>query len=96
MEREVTAQLADMFGFGTHLGHLTTSGTIANLEALFVARELHPGRGVAFSADAHYTHSRMCGLLGIEGHPAPWTAPGGSTSTPWMNCCAAAGWALWY
>jgi glutamate/tyrosine decarboxylase-like PLP-dependent enzyme len=69
MEREVTAQLADMFGFGTHLGHLTTSGTIANLEALFVARELHPGRGVAFSADAHYTHSRMCGLLGVEGHP---------------------------
>jgi glutamate/tyrosine decarboxylase-like PLP-dependent enzyme len=71
MEREVTAQLAGMFGFGTHLGHLTTSGTIANLEALFVARELHPGRGVAFSADAHYTHSRMCGLLGIEGHPVP-------------------------
>jgi glutamate/tyrosine decarboxylase-like PLP-dependent enzyme len=71
MEREVTAQLADMFGFGTHLGHLTTSGTIANLEALFVARELHPGRGVAFSADAHYTHSRMCGLLGVEGHPVP-------------------------
>jgi glutamate/tyrosine decarboxylase-like PLP-dependent enzyme len=69
MEREVTAQLAAMFGFAAHLGHLTTSGTIANLEALFVARELHPGRGVAFSADAHYTHSRMCGLLGIEGHP---------------------------
>jgi glutamate/tyrosine decarboxylase-like PLP-dependent enzyme len=69
MEREVTAQLAAMFGFGTHLGHLTTSGTIANLEALFVARELHPGRGIAFSADAHYTHSRMCGLLGVEGHP---------------------------
>jgi glutamate/tyrosine decarboxylase-like PLP-dependent enzyme len=71
MEREVTAQLAAMFGFGTHLGHLTTSGTIANLEALFVARELHPGRGIAFSADAHYTHGRMCGLLGIEGHPVP-------------------------
>src|ERR1700723_3286149 len=67
MEREVTAQLADMFGFGTHLGHLTTSGTIANLEALFVARELHPGRGIAYSAEAHYTHSRMCGVLGIEG-----------------------------
>ena len=71
MEREVTAQLAGMFGFGTHLGHLTSSGTIANLEALFVARELHPGRGVAFSADAHYTHSRMCGLLGVPGHPVP-------------------------
>jgi glutamate/tyrosine decarboxylase-like PLP-dependent enzyme len=71
MEREVTAQLAAMFGLETHLGHLTTSGTVANLEALFVARELHPGRGVAFSADAHYTHGRMCHLLGIEGYPVP-------------------------
>jgi glutamate/tyrosine decarboxylase-like PLP-dependent enzyme len=56
-----------MFGFGTHLGHLTSSGTIANLEALYVARELHPGRGVAYSAEAHYTHARMCGLLGVRG-----------------------------
>jgi glutamate/tyrosine decarboxylase-like PLP-dependent enzyme len=69
MEQEVTAQLAAMFGLDRHLGHLTTSGTIANLEALFVARELHPGRGVAFSTDAHYTHGRMCHVLGIEGYP---------------------------
>jgi glutamate/tyrosine decarboxylase-like PLP-dependent enzyme len=68
MEKEVVARLAGMFGLPAHhLGHLTTSGTIANLEALFVARELHPGRGVAYSAEAHYTHSRMCGVLGIEG-----------------------------
>ncbi|MDH6447615.1 MULTISPECIES: aminotransferase class I/II-fold pyridoxal phosphate-dependent enzyme [unclassified Streptomyces] len=71
MEREVVAQLAAMFGYDTHLGHLTTSGTIANLEALFVARELHPGQGVAHSADAHYTHGRMCHVLGMRGHPVP-------------------------
>ncbi|WP_055495927.1 aminotransferase class I/II-fold pyridoxal phosphate-dependent enzyme [Streptomyces sp. TP-A0356] len=69
MEREAVARLAAMFGYDTHLGHLTTSGTIANLEALFVARELHPGRGIAYSQDAHYTHGRMCHLLGLEGHP---------------------------
>ncbi|MFI5685519.1 pyridoxal phosphate-dependent decarboxylase family protein [Streptomyces sp. NPDC051636] len=69
MEREAVGQLAAMFGFDTHLGHLTTSGTIANLEALFVARELHPGRGIAYSQDAHYTHGRMCRVLGIDGHP---------------------------
>jgi glutamate/tyrosine decarboxylase-like PLP-dependent enzyme len=68
MEREVVAQLATMFGFGDHLGHLTTSGTIANLEALFVARSIHPGLGVAYSTEAHYTHGRMCGVLGVEGH----------------------------
>ncbi|MCP9205825.1 pyridoxal phosphate-dependent decarboxylase family protein [Streptomyces sp. NEAU-Y11] len=71
MEREVVEQLAAMFGYGTHLGHLTTSGTVANLEALFVARELHPDRGVAYSAEAHYTHGRMCGVLGVEGHAVP-------------------------
>ncbi len=71
MEKEVVAQLAGMLGFGTHLGHLTTSGTIANLEALFVARELHPGRGVAYSTEAHYTHGRMCAVLGVDAVPVP-------------------------
>ncbi|HEX4656741.1 MAG TPA: aminotransferase class V-fold PLP-dependent enzyme [Streptosporangiaceae bacterium] len=67
MEKEAVAQLADMFGLATHLGHLTTSGTIANLEALYVSRELHPGHGVAYSAEAHYTHGRMCGVIGVKG-----------------------------
>jgi glutamate/tyrosine decarboxylase-like PLP-dependent enzyme len=69
MEKEVVGQLAAMFGIRQHLGHLTTSGTIANLEALYVARELHPGKGIAYSTEAHYTHSRMCGVLGITGTP---------------------------
>ena len=81
MEKEVVADLAAMFGIGanhggTHLGHLTSSGTIANLEALYVARELHPGRGVAYSTEAHYTHARMCGVLGVAG-TAVGTDPAG-------------------
>ena len=67
MEKEVVARIAAMFGLPQHLGHLTSSGTIANLEALWVARESHPGKAIAYSADAHYTHSRMCGVLGVEG-----------------------------
>src|SRR5580692_2203651 len=67
MEKEAVSQLAGMFGLPAHLGHLTTSGTVANLEALYVARELHPGRGIAYSAEAHYTHGRMCGVLGLPG-----------------------------
>ena len=67
MEKEVVARLAGMFGLAEHLGHLTSSGTIANLEALWVARESHPGRAIAYSADAHYTHSRMCQVIGVEG-----------------------------
>lgn len=67
MEKEVIARLADMFGLAEHLGHLTSSGTIANLEALWVARESHPGKAIAYSADAHYTHRRMCQVIGVEG-----------------------------
>ena len=66
MEKEVVADLAGMFGFTDHLGHLTSSGTIANLEALWVAREERPGSAVAVSRDAHYTHERMCHVLGMD------------------------------
>jgi glutamate/tyrosine decarboxylase-like PLP-dependent enzyme len=76
METEVVAQLAAMFGFSAHLGHLTSSGTIANLEALFVARQIHPGRAVAHSAGAHYTHGRMCHLLGVDAVAVPTAADG--------------------
>ena len=40
MEKEVVADIARMFGWEAHLGHLTSSGTLANLEALWVSREL--------------------------------------------------------
>jgi glutamate/tyrosine decarboxylase-like PLP-dependent enzyme len=76
MEKEVVAELAAMFGLPEHLGHLTSSGTIANLEALFVARQIHPGQAVAHSADAHYTHARMCHLLGVEAVAVPAGADG--------------------
>ena len=67
LEKEVVADLAGLFGFGNPLGHLTSSGTIANLEALWVARELAPGKAIAFSREAHYTHRRMAEVLGVEG-----------------------------
>jgi glutamate/tyrosine decarboxylase-like PLP-dependent enzyme len=67
LEREVVDSLAGMFGLAAPwLGHLTSSGTIANLEALWVARELHPGKAVLHSEAAHYTHGRMCQVLGVE------------------------------
>jgi glutamate/tyrosine decarboxylase-like PLP-dependent enzyme len=66
MEQECVAQLAAMFGFDPYLGHLTSSGTIANLEALWVARSIHPRQAIAFSSEAHYTHHRMCEVIGAE------------------------------
>ncbi len=63
MEREAVAGIARMFGWDAHLGHLTGGGTMANAEALWVARELHPGRRIVASAQAHFTHSRLTQVL---------------------------------
>ncbi len=63
MEKEVVRDLAAMFGWETHLGHLTGGGTMANLEALWVSGQLHPGKLVVASEFAHYTHQRISGVL---------------------------------
>ena len=65
MEKEAVAQIARMFGWESHLGHLCGGGTMANLEALWVARELTLGKAIAASAQAHYTHSRLSSVLGV-------------------------------
>jgi len=65
MELEAVAAIAGMFGFSQHLGHLTSSGTLANLEALWVAGQLAPGKVVVASSQAHYTHRRISGVLGL-------------------------------
>jgi glutamate/tyrosine decarboxylase-like PLP-dependent enzyme len=72
LEVEVVEQLREMFGLPAPvLGHLTSSGTIANLEALWVAREQHPGKRIVHCAAAHYTHARMCELLKVEATAVP-------------------------
>jgi len=76
LEREVIEQFAALFGYREHLGHLTSSGTIANLEALWIASRLHPGRAIAFSSEAHYTHARMCEMLGVPTVVVPVDACG--------------------
>lgn len=76
LEREVIEQFAALFGYRTSLGHLTSSGTIANLEALWIASRLHPGRAIAFSTQAHSTHERMCELLGVPTVVLPVDARG--------------------
>jgi glutamate/tyrosine decarboxylase-like PLP-dependent enzyme len=69
MEREAVAEIAAMFGWSTHLGHLTSGGTVANLEALWVAGRLHPGTTVLASAQAHYTHGRISEVLQLAFEP---------------------------
>lgn len=65
MEKEVVQDIAKMFGWTSHLGHLTSGGTMANLEALWVASQIHPDKKVVASQQAHYTHHRICGVLKV-------------------------------
>jgi tyrosine decarboxylase/aspartate 1-decarboxylase len=63
MEKEAVAEIAAMFGWQAHLGHLTGGGTMANLEALWVAGRLSPNKTILASSQAHYTHERISGVL---------------------------------
>src|SRR5579884_1666376 len=63
MEKEAVAAIAGMIGWKEHLGHLTGGGTMANLEALWAAGRLTPGKTILASEQAHYTHERISGVL---------------------------------
>jgi tyrosine decarboxylase/aspartate 1-decarboxylase len=65
MEIEAVAALATMFDWPQHLGHLSSGGTFANLEALWIAGKIAPGKSIAASDQAHYTHSRISAVLGL-------------------------------
>ena len=65
MEKEAVAEIAGMFGWKEFLGHLCGGGTIANLEALWVASQLRSGKKILASEQAHYTHKRISGVLGL-------------------------------
>jgi len=66
MEIEAVGQIAAMFGWSEYLGHLTSSGTLANLEALWVAGQTAPGKRILGSEQAHYTHRRISAVLKLE------------------------------
>src|SRR5713226_5270310 len=63
LEMEAVAEIAAMYGWKGFLGHLCGGGTMANLEALWVAGQLHPGKKIVASDQAHYTHERISGVL---------------------------------
>jgi tyrosine decarboxylase/aspartate 1-decarboxylase len=76
MEKEAVAGIAEMFGWREHLGHLCGGGTMANLEALWVAGQLAPGKEIVASEQAHYTHGRISGVLQLPFAAVPCDARG--------------------
>lgn len=71
MEKEVVQDLANIFGWEDSLGHLTSGGTMANLEALWISGKLNPGKKVLASEQAHYTHSRLSDVLRLDFRAVP-------------------------
>ena len=71
MEIEAVRHIAQLFGWTECLGHLTSSGTLANLEALWVAGLSAPGKRILASAQAHYTHNRISAVLKLPFTPIP-------------------------
>lgn len=76
MEKEAVAEIAGMFGWENFLGHLCGGGTMANLEALWVAGQIHPGKKILASEQAHYTHKRISGVLQLDFETVPCDARG--------------------
>ncbi|MFI1585992.1 pyridoxal phosphate-dependent decarboxylase family protein [Embleya sp. NPDC020630] len=76
LEEEVIADLAAMLGLPIAHGHLTSGGTVANLEALWAAREAHPDLGIAHGADMYPAHEHMCAVLRTPAYPVPTDGAG--------------------
>ena len=76
LEIEAVATIARMFGLPQHLGHLSGGGTFANLEALWIAGQIHPGKAIAASDQAHYTHHRISSVLNLPFISIPSDAQG--------------------
>jgi len=71
MEKEAVREIASMYGWKNFLGHLCGGGTMANLEALWVAGQLQPGKKILASQQAHYTHRRISGVLQLPFETVP-------------------------
>jgi len=86
MEKEAVAEIAAMFGWQAHLGHLTSGGTMANLEALWVAGSFIPGRRSwpPSRPTIRTPESAACWVCGSRRRPV--TSEDGWTLKPSRNC----------
>jgi glutamate/tyrosine decarboxylase-like PLP-dependent enzyme len=66
MEMEVIEILKKLIGFKEGWGHLTSGGSLANLEALWAARDFRKDGKVIFSKGSHYSWKRNCSILRID------------------------------
>ncbi|MEW5937359.1 MAG: tyrosine decarboxylase MfnA [Candidatus Thermoplasmatota archaeon] len=72
LERKVIAWLSDLYHGRGADGHVVSGGTEANITALWLARNLAPGKKeVVYPRSAHFSVRKACDLLGLRGIEAP-------------------------
>ena len=76
LEKEAIEQLAEMVGYKKFLGHLTSGGTMANLEGLWISKLVTQNKKFAICENAHYTHTRLSQVLDFEYELIPMNEKG--------------------
>lgn len=66
LEKEAIEKLAEMVGYKKFLGHLTSGGTMANLEGLWISKLVTENKKFAICENAHYTHTRLSQVLDFK------------------------------
>lgn len=66
LEKEVIEELSKMIGYKKSLGHLTSGGTVANLEGLWISKLVTDSGTFAICENAHYTHTRLSNVLDFK------------------------------
>ena len=66
LEMEVIEMMKRLTGFENGWGHLASGGSLANMEALWAARDFYKKGSVYFSEVSHYSWKRICNILRIE------------------------------
>jgi len=66
IEMEVVDDLLKLVGFKDGWGHLTSGGSLANLEALWAVRDFRKDGIAVFSKGSHYSWKRICSILKVD------------------------------
>ena len=77
-EREVLAFFARLYKIpeSNFWGYVTNGGTEGNMHGLFLGRELYPNGILYFSADSHYSITKIARVLNMESVVVPSTSEG--------------------
>ena len=77
-EREALAFFAGLYKIpeSNFWGYVTNGGTEGNMHGLFLARELYPNGILYFSAESHYSITKIARVLNMESVVVPATSEG--------------------